>query len=236
MPAPSASRAIGHRRSSASISHALHRCRSRRRHAFARPAPPRARARSRPRACACARTARVWANVVINPIRNKDGNLMGFAKITRDVNGGCAGAGTGAGRTRRRRWRSASSPPSTISWRHHRQPGGGRARAPGARAPDAFRLARSVENAMRGAQRAPRLTPAAAPPSRRRQPLDPKPVDAERLVIGMSELLRRTLGEQVAIETVLASGLWRVLADPDALRDRHPDRRSSMPQRRQAHH
>jgi len=33
----------------------------------------------------------------------------------------------------------------------------------------------------------------------------------------MSELLRRTLGEQVAIETVLAGGLWRVLADPNQL-------------------
>ncbi len=33
----------------------------------------------------------------------------------------------------------------------------------------------------------------------------------------MSELLRRTLGEQVAIETVLAGGLWRVLVDPNQL-------------------
>jgi CheY-like chemotaxis protein len=73
-----------------------------------------------------------------------------------------------------------------------------------------------VENAMRGAQRAASLTQRLLAFSRR-QPLDPKPVDAGRLVIGMSELLRRTLGEQVAIETVLAGGLWRVLADPNQL-------------------
>jgi signal transduction histidine kinase len=51
----------------------------------------------------------------------------------------------------------------------------------------------------------------------RRQTLDPQPVDANRLVSGMSELLRRTLGESVALETVLAGGLWRALADTNQL-------------------
>ena len=51
----------------------------------------------------------------------------------------------------------------------------------------------------------------------RRQPLDPKPIDANKLVAGMSELLRRTLGEAVVLETVLAGGLWRSQADPNQL-------------------
>ena len=51
----------------------------------------------------------------------------------------------------------------------------------------------------------------------RRQPLDPKPLDPNRLVSGMSELLRRTLGESIGIETVLASGLWRISADAGEL-------------------
>jgi signal transduction histidine kinase len=51
----------------------------------------------------------------------------------------------------------------------------------------------------------------------RQQPLAPEPVDANRLVGGMSELLHRTLGEPVVIETVLTSGLWRVHADPNQL-------------------
>ncbi|MFL5284297.1 MAG: ATP-binding protein, partial [Rhodopila sp.] len=51
----------------------------------------------------------------------------------------------------------------------------------------------------------------------RRQTLDPKPLDANKLVAGMSELLRRTLGESVALETVLASGLWRTIADANQL-------------------
>jgi CheY-like chemotaxis protein len=48
----------------------------------------------------------------------------------------------------------------------------------------------------------------------RRQPLEPKPVEVNRLVAGMSDLLRRSLGEGIVIDTVLAGGLWRTLADP----------------------
>jgi CheY-like chemotaxis protein len=51
----------------------------------------------------------------------------------------------------------------------------------------------------------------------RRQPLEPKAIDANRLVADMSELLRRTLGETINLETVLAGGLWRVEADPNQL-------------------
>jgi len=51
----------------------------------------------------------------------------------------------------------------------------------------------------------------------RRQPLEPKPINVNRLVSNMSELLRRTLGEQVGIETVLAGGLWQTHADPNQL-------------------
>jgi signal transduction histidine kinase len=47
----------------------------------------------------------------------------------------------------------------------------------------------------------------------RQQPLQIEAVDANRLVSGMSELLRRTLGEKIKVETVLAGGLWRATAD-----------------------
>ena len=42
-------------------------------------------------------------------------------------------------------------------------------------------------------------------------------IDANRLVTGMSDLLRRTLGEAIQIETVLAGGLWRTFADTSQL-------------------
>ena len=81
---------------------------------------------------------------------------------------------------------------------------------------DAARLRRSAENAMNGARRAAVLTGRLLAFSRR-QPLAPRPVDANELVAGMSDLLGRTLGEAVRIETALAEGLWRAEADPNQL-------------------
>lgn len=51
----------------------------------------------------------------------------------------------------------------------------------------------------------------------RQQPLAPEPIDANKMVADMSELLRRTLGENVQLETVLAGGLWRIKADASQL-------------------
>jgi PAS domain S-box-containing protein len=51
----------------------------------------------------------------------------------------------------------------------------------------------------------------------RRQPLDPKMVDANRLIAGMEDLLRRTLGPGIALEMVLAGGLWPTMSDPNQL-------------------
>jgi signal transduction histidine kinase len=81
---------------------------------------------------------------------------------------------------------------------------------------DAGRLRRSADNAMKGARRAATLTQRLLAFSRR-QPLDPKPIDVNALVTGMSDLLHRSLGETVAVETVVAAGLWRVEADANQL-------------------
>ena len=51
----------------------------------------------------------------------------------------------------------------------------------------------------------------------RRQPLDPKPVNANRLVSSMEELLRRTLGEGIQMEIVTSGGLWATHCDPHQL-------------------
>jgi signal transduction histidine kinase len=47
----------------------------------------------------------------------------------------------------------------------------------------------------------------------RQQPLSPEPIDPNTMVSDMAELLARTLGGAVKLETVLASGLWRTIAD-----------------------
>ena len=81
---------------------------------------------------------------------------------------------------------------------------------------DAARLRRAVDNAARGADRAAILTQRLLAFSRR-QPLAPKRIDPSRLVTGMSELLHRTLGEMIEVETVLAQEAWPVEADPNQL-------------------
>ncbi len=51
----------------------------------------------------------------------------------------------------------------------------------------------------------------------RRQTLDPKPTDVNRLVTGMEELIRRTVGPAITVEVVVAGGLWTTLIDPNQL-------------------
>ncbi|HEY2659321.1 MAG TPA: CHASE3 domain-containing protein [Caulobacteraceae bacterium] len=70
-----------------------------------------------------------------------------------------------------------------------------------------------IKNALHAAERAAQLTRQLLAFARR-QPLEPKVVNLGRLVMDMSEMLRRTLGETVDVETVLASDLWNTLADP----------------------
>jgi signal transduction histidine kinase/CheY-like chemotaxis protein len=74
------------------------------------------------------------------------------------------------------------------------------------------KIAVSLDAAAEGARRAAVLTQRLLAFSRQ-QPLEPRALDANRLVSGMSELLRRTIGETIAVETVLGGGLWPCFAD-----------------------
>lgn len=78
------------------------------------------------------------------------------------------------------------------------------------------RARRALGNALKGAERAATLTQRLLAFSRR-QSLEPKPVDADRLVAGMSDLVHRALGETINLEIVTSPGLWRVEADPNQL-------------------
>ena len=81
---------------------------------------------------------------------------------------------------------------------------------------DPEKAAKAVEHALEGANRAAELTARLLAFSRQ-QPLDPRSLDVNKLVGSMSELLTRTLGGNVRLETVLAGGLWRMFADPPQL-------------------
>ncbi len=160
-----------------------------------------------------------WANVVINAIRNDKGDVVGFAKVTRDL-------------TERRAVEEGSRQAQKMegigqltggvahdfnnlltiimgnleALQHHLDDSD----------QDKDRLRRSAENAMRGARRAGALTQRLLAFSRQ-QPLQPRSVDVGRLVSGMSDMLRRSLGEKITVETVLAGGLWHAHADPNQL-------------------
>ncbi|HEV7251834.1 MAG TPA: PAS domain S-box protein [Mesorhizobium sp.] len=77
-------------------------------------------------------------------------------------------------------------------------------------------VARYVEGAMEGASRAASLTQRLLAFSRQ-QPLAPEPVDLNGMIAGMTELLARSLGETVAVETRLAPGLWLTKVDRSQL-------------------
>jgi len=78
------------------------------------------------------------------------------------------------------------------------------------------KIVECIDNASQGAQRAATLTARLLAFSRQ-QPLAPQAVQANQLVSGMSELLRRTIGEHIRVETILAGGLWHAFADPSQL-------------------
>jgi signal transduction histidine kinase len=73
-----------------------------------------------------------------------------------------------------------------------------------------------VDSATEGTNRAAALTRQLLAFARR-QPLEPTKINVNKLVAGMSELLRRTLGEAIAVETVQAGGLWSIFADANQL-------------------
>jgi PAS domain S-box-containing protein len=77
-------------------------------------------------------------------------------------------------------------------------------------------LDRYIDGAMNSANRAASLTHRLLAFSRR-QPLAPRPVEANDLIVSIEELLRRTTGPSVQIELGLEAGLWATLCDPNQL-------------------
>jgi signal transduction histidine kinase len=81
---------------------------------------------------------------------------------------------------------------------------------------DRGKAERFISNALEGAQRGAQLT-ARLLAFARQQPLDPRPLDTNALVRDMSDLLTRSIGENIRLETVLAPDLWATLTDASQL-------------------
>jgi two-component system NtrC family sensor kinase len=81
---------------------------------------------------------------------------------------------------------------------------------------DNSRVHRLLDSARQASERAAILVQRLLAFSRQ-HPQEVKAVDINRLVQSMSELLRRTIGETIIVETVLAGGLWKIAVDPNQL-------------------
>jgi PAS domain S-box-containing protein len=165
---------------------------------------------------------RFWASVVIDGMRSESGELIGFAKVTRDITERME-----AQRTLRQTQDqlAASQRLEAVG-----QLSGGIAhdfnnllmiilgnlesaqRAVLALGSGAENIQRWIANAMRGAQRAGTLTHRLLAFSRR-QPLDPKVLDLNNYLSGVADFLQRSLGETVEIEVAGAAGLWPIEVD-----------------------
>jgi PAS domain S-box-containing protein len=77
-------------------------------------------------------------------------------------------------------------------------------------------VGRYIDAAMTSANRAAALTHRLLAFARR-QPLIPKSVDANALVVSLEDLLRRTIGERLDLEIVAAADLWLTICDPNQL-------------------
>jgi len=169
--------------------------------------------------------SRFWAMVIIDPIRDDDGRLVGFAKVTRDMSERYE-----AQRVLRETQAqlAAAQKMEAVG-----QLSGGiahdfnnllmivignleTAQHQAAKQPVNPGLNRGLANAMRGAQRAAALTSRLLAFSRR-QALDPRPIDVNKFLSSAADFIQRSLGENIQIETVGAPGLWNVEVDPNHL-------------------
>jgi PAS domain S-box-containing protein len=163
------------------------------------------------------------AFVVIDPIRDEMGELVGFAKITRDV--------TERYESQRALKETQEQLAAAQKMEAIGQLSGGIAHdfnnllmivlgyletieryaksLPGQHP----NLRRAITNALRGANRASVLTSRLLAFSRR-QALSPKPIDLNKFLLATAEFMKRTLGETVEIEAVGGAGLWQIEVDP----------------------
>ncbi|MBY5749980.1 PAS domain S-box protein [Rhizobium leguminosarum bv. viciae] len=165
---------------------------------------------------------RFWASVVIDSIRDDEGDVLGFAKITRDI--------TEKMETQRALEQAREELFQSQKMEAIGQLTGGIAHdfnnllmaVLGSleilkkRMPQDLSLTSLVDNAMQGAQRGAALTQRMLAFSRR-QELHMEPIDVSGLVRGMMDMLSRSLGPLTVIETSFPVRLPTILTDPNQL-------------------
>ena len=161
--------------------------------------------------------SKFWAMVVIDPIRNDAGELIGYAKVTRDMSEKRAieeqlrqsqkmeAVGQLTGGLAHDFNNLLTGISGSLELMQMRIAQG--------RIADVERYLLAAQGAVK---RASALTHRLLAFSRR-QTLDPKPTDVNRLMRSLEDLIGRTVGPSVEVEVVGASGLWATLVDPNQL-------------------
>ena len=165
---------------------------------------------------------RFWAHVVIDPIRDEEGRLVGFAKVTRDIT------------ERKEAQRALERAQATLFQAQKldsigQLTGGiahdfnnlltavlGSLELLRKRLPDDPKARTLLENAMQGAQRGSSLTQRMLAFARR-QELKAEAIDIADLVGGMAGLIERSIGPAIRIENRLPPGLPPVSTDANQL-------------------
>jgi PAS domain S-box-containing protein len=161
--------------------------------------------------------SRFFASVIIDPIHNDDRELIGFAKVTRDLTEKRA---VEEQLRQSQKMEAVGQLTGGIAHDFNNLLTGisgslemMQARMAQGRTAEFDRYFMAAQGAVR---RASALTHRLLAFSRR-QTLDPKPTNVNRLLAGIEELVRRTMGPGIAVEVVGASGLWSTLVDPNQL-------------------
>jgi PAS domain S-box-containing protein len=170
--------------------------------------------------------SRFRASTLVNPIYADDGTLQGFAKITRDITEKreaqallerareqlfqsqkleAVGQLTGGIAHDFNNLLTVALGNLDIAQRHLCKG-----------AIDMATLRRLINNAVEGAQRATTLTERLLAYARR-QPLDPKPLDPNRVISSAGEFLQRSLGETIDVCAIGGGGVWAIEVDPHQL-------------------
>ncbi|HKR38372.1 MAG TPA: PAS domain S-box protein, partial [Paraburkholderia sp.] len=166
--------------------------------------------------------SRFWANVVIDAIRDEDGKLIGFAKITRDVTERKAAEKkleeARAALLQSQKMESLGKLTGGVAHDFNnvlQVLRGNLELLEGRHGRDHWtreRLDKAIEAVQHGAKLASQLLAFG-----RRQALQPMVVNLAVMLRNMDDLLRRALGEVIDVETVIAGGLWNTLVDPNHL-------------------
>ena len=166
--------------------------------------------------------SRFWANVVIDAIRDDDGTLVGFAKITRDVTERKVAQEkleeARAALLQSQKMESLGKLTGGVAHDFNnvlQVLRGNLELLEGRHGRDLWtreRLDKAIEAVEHGANLASQLLAFG-----RRQALQPMVVNLAVMLRNMDDLLRRALGEVIDVETVIAGGLWNTLVDPNHL-------------------